>query len=125
VSAATYAVTLAGVAGLQAADDRARIEAQQPSVDALAVLTSHNDDLATRLDRSATVYDALAAGYDPLVGNLATLETRIDELSGTVAAIVRSSANLPSRAPIGTSVRAAPKSSRPTSHATTGASGGG
>ena len=123
LSTATYAAALAAVAGLQSADDQAAIAARQPSVDAIATLARRNDALAARLDRAAADYSALAAGYGPMAERITGLETEIDALAGVVAKVDRTASSLPSRVAIVRSVKSAPAASRPTTHATTGASG--
>ena len=123
VSVATYAAALATVASLQSSTDRAVMAERQPAVDTLASLGRHNDELTARLDHAATRFDAVAGGYAPLVHDLGSLEASIDDLAVTVAGIARTSAALPTRVTIPRTVRAAPAASRPTSHATTGASG--
>ncbi len=123
MSAATYATALASVAAIQSSTDLATLDERQPAIDAITTLGRHNDELAARIDRAATRYDAVAGTYAPLVDDVASLEAAIDKLAGTVAGIGRTSASLPTRVSIPRSVRAAPAAPRPASHATTGASG--
>ena len=123
ISTAAYAASRAVVAGLQSVADRARFGERQPTVDAVEAMRRQTDALGSLLAGAARTYDAVAAGYDPLVADLTGLEAEIDELVTTVAGIARTSASLPTRVAMAPSVRAAPTVSRPTTHATTGASG--
>jgi hypothetical protein len=123
LSAATYATALAAVTGLQSASDQAVIAARRPAVESLAAMRLQNDAATARLDRARERYDALAGDYAAVASDVSAFEDAIGQLSDVVAKVARTSASLPDRAALRTSISASRPASRPTVHATTGASG--
>jgi len=124
LAAGAYAVSLAGVTALQASTDRAISDATIPTSDAVDLLRTHHDDLEARLAAAAAAYDAAAARYHGIAGDLLTYEQQLKALAQTVTKakgsatwVPASGGGLPS---VGRSAAAAP---RPASHATTCASG--
>jgi hypothetical protein len=124
VAVSVYAVTLAGVTGLQAATD-ARLAAERaPAIDAANAAAAGNDRLEasvralqSTLADVADRYAALAGGIDRHESDLAALSTSVGDVAGSAAA-------LPSRVSLPTvSGRVSAVSSRPATSATTGASG--
>jgi len=124
LAAGAYAISLAGVTALQASTDRAISDATIPTSDAVDLLKTHHDDLEARLAAAAAAYDAAAARYHGIAGDLLTYEKqlkalaqKVTEAKGSATWVPASGASLPS---VGRSAAAAP---RPASHATTCASG--
>lgn len=124
VAIGMYAVTIAGVTGLQAATD-ARLAAERaPALNAVGTLTVGSDRLEsqlavveTELQRTADRYAALSAGIDGYEARLAILSASVSDVAGTAA-------TLPARVSLpAVSGRVAAVPSRPATNATTGASG--
>ena len=125
-SAAVYAVTLAGVSGLQAQHDAAVIAARQPSVDRISEVRAANDALEAALVAVDAKARTLAADYATAGGDISVYQARLDELAGLVATIQGSAAALPSRIALpSVSIHGKVGSSKaPATSSTTGASGG-
>jgi hypothetical protein len=96
-SAAVYAVTLAGVAGLQASSDAAVAAGRQPYLDAIAETRAANDALAAALLEADTGSRALAASYANTSAAVAAYQAALDDLAVLVAEVEGSAAALPSR----------------------------
>jgi hypothetical protein len=96
-SAAVYAVTLAAVAGFQAADDAALLARRQPFLDAIARSRAANDTLETAVSDADQSMVALGDAYARVWDRLNVYETRIDMLAALVAEAQGSMASLPSR----------------------------
>lgn len=125
VCTGTYAVALAGVTALQSVADQAVIADRAPAVDAAHAAATAHDGLEAGLDDAARRFRALAARYDELGQRIGSYETALDALAARTDAITESVAALPSRIqlPSPPSIPAAVPRTRPTVHATTGASG--
>lgn len=125
-SAAVYAVTLAGVSGLQAQQDAAVIAARQPSVDRIAAVRAANDSLEASLVAIDAKARTLASDYAAAGGDISSYQARLDELAGLVATIQGSAAALPTRIALpSVSMHGKVGSSKaPATSSTTGASGG-
>ncbi len=121
-STAAYAVTLAGVTGLQAAADAEQATEQAPAVAGLHDLTARNQALDDALTAIGQRYDDLARAYTIAGGQLTDLGTALGGLATSVQSIDGVSRALPASAPL-------PKVGRvsiggaPATSATTGASG--
>ena len=123
-STALYAVALAGVSGLQHADDAAIIARRAPLVATVDAARVANDRLEAALLEADAGARALGADYAATAGALGAFEARLDELAVLVAEVQGSAAALPARVSLpSVSVRAAAKPA-PRTTATTGASGG-
>ena len=123
-STAAYAIALAGIAGVQSADEAALAAARDPVARTIDQVAAGHDDLEARIDQARAGYAAAARSYVAAGGALAALESQLGDLATVVADIDGVSRTLPSsvRLPaIGGSVAAG---RAPTTHATTGASGG-
>ncbi|HEX5826691.1 MAG TPA: hypothetical protein VFY23_04165 [Candidatus Limnocylindrales bacterium] len=96
-SAAIYAVTLAGVAMLQASDDAAVAARRQPFVDQVAETRAANDALEAALRRASDDATWLAGVYDDVSDEVADYQARLDNLARLVAEVEGSAAALPSR----------------------------
>ncbi len=124
LSAGAYAASLAGVTALQAASEQSLAADAAPAAAAIDQLRSHHDGMDTRLAGAAAAYDRAAASYDEIAGDLAayekqlgTLATQVAKAKGSASWMPTSGGSLPSVA------RSSSPASRPTSHATTCASG--
>ena len=125
-SAAIYAVTLAGVAALQAESDAAAAARRQPYVEAVAAARAANDTLDAALATVDAEARALAGDYAAIDQDIAGYQARLDELAALVAKVQGSAAALPTRISLPTVsvVRSAGGSSRaPATRTTTKASG--
>ncbi len=133
-TAAIYAVTLAGIAGLQADSEAGVAAARAPYLDELAQARAANDAMETRIAKSDTEIHALVATYGAVGGNVASFQERLDSLAALVADVQGSAAALPARIklPAVSTVRVSRSSSSgggggssaPATGGRTGASGG-
>jgi hypothetical protein len=96
-SAAVYAVTLAGVASLQASSDADLAARRQPWVDQVAAMRASNDALEQALLRADADARWLATEYDSTTGDIAAYQARLDGLAALVAEVEGSAAALPTR----------------------------
>jgi hypothetical protein len=129
VTAAIYAVTLAGITGLQAESDAAVAAGRTPYLDVVAESRAANDALASRVRAADVQVRSLVASYGTVGADVTAFETRLDELAALVADVQGSAAALPARIklPSVTIVRVASggssRSSAPKTTTKTGASG--
>lgn len=91
VSAAVYAVSLAGVAGLQAQTVADAAAENQPAIDALGQAKAANDALAASISDADGRIRALAAQYNSMGQDMAAYQARLDQL-GTLVSTIRGSA---------------------------------
>ncbi|HEX7471591.1 MAG TPA: hypothetical protein VF323_00785 [Candidatus Limnocylindrales bacterium] len=124
VSASLYAVSLAAVTGLQAAQN-SQIDADHaPMVNAVAQLDAANNSLEARLGAAGTAFNVSASAFSAVADRVAKYEARLKVLAGTVATIQGSSISLPSSVALPrVSVSGSRPASKPTVHVTTTASG--
>lgn len=130
-SAAVYAITLAGIAALQASDDAAVAARRQPWVDAIAAERAANDDLEATLAAAGEDAKWLGDVYADVSTDIAAYGARLDELAALVAEVEGSAAALPDRVKLpSVAMRgaiAAPRSGgttrAPTTTSTSGGSG--
>jgi hypothetical protein len=132
-SAAVYAVSLAGVAVLQADADAQTAAARAPYVDEVTGLRAANDELERLLVRADAEARALANDYGAVGVSVTDYQARLDALAGLVADVEGSAAALPARiklpsvsmrGAIAGTTRASGTRSAPSTRATSGASGG-
>ena len=124
-SAAVYAVTLAGVSGLQAESDAAAIARREPWLAEIAESRAANDQLEATLIAASSEAKALADEYAATGVAVSAYQARLDELAALVAEVQGSAAALPARISLPkVTVRGATRSTRPATTATSGASGG-
>jgi exonuclease VII small subunit len=125
LSAATggYGLTLAGVAGMQAAAENALIAERAPTVGGLEEVGAAHDRLAVDLEdavrnyqRAADRYAAATTILDQVDRQLAKVASAVSEIDGTVRKLPTSI-----RVPVSRTVTTV---KAPATHATTGASGG-
>lgn len=124
-SAATagYAITLAAVTGFQASVEAERIAYRAPVVRGVEDIASGHDSIASRLLAAGAAYEDAAKAYGDASAVLAEVDQRLADLAAAVAEIDGVARNLPTsvRVPLRASTV---KVSAPTTHATTGGSGG-
>ena len=96
-SAAVYAVTLAGVAGLQARTDAETAANRAPYVAVVAETRAANDRLQAAVTQADTQARALAADYGSAAANVTAYQARIDALAALVAKVQGSAAALPAQ----------------------------
>lgn len=97
MSAAVYAVTLAGVSAVQSSDDAALAARRQPYLDAIAQARASNDALEAAIVRADTQARALASRYEAVGADVAAYQARLDSLAALVADVQGSAAALPTR----------------------------
>lgn len=123
VSAAIYAVSLAGVSGLQAQGDAELIARRQPYLDTIARIRAANDDLEAGVMRAGAQAEALGRSYTATADTMSAQQARLEALAALVAEVKGSAAALPARISLPSvsvhgTVRSAPRTV-----ASTGASG--
>lgn len=128
-TAAIYAVTLAGISGLQAETDAATAAARAPYLGELAQTRAANDAFEARVRAADAEVHALVGTYGAVGADVTAFETRLDELATLVAQVQGSAAALPNRIqlPAVTSIRSSGGSrtrSAPATQAKSRASGG-
>lgn len=130
-SAAIYAVTLAGIAGLQGQSDAAVAAERVPYLGAVREARAANDVLEATIVATDTEVRALIANYDAVTGDVTAYQTQLDSLAALVSEVEGSAAALPARIKLPTvsmagSVARSSRgttSSAPKTTAKTGASG--
>ena len=96
-SAAVYALTLAGISGLQAETDAAVAAARAPYQGVLAQTRAANDELEARVLKADAEVRALVATYGKVGTNAEAYQARLDSLASLVAEVQGSAAALPTR----------------------------
>jgi hypothetical protein len=96
-SAAVYAVTLAGVSGLQAETSNATAAVRASGLDAVARARTSNDRLEATLDGLDADTSRLVEAYATTAGQTAAYQARLDTLASLVAEVQGTAANLPAR----------------------------
>jgi hypothetical protein len=122
-SASAYALSLAGVTGLQSAADGALIDARAPIGAAADRVGSSHDDLDAVVSSAAKTYAGAADRYSALAAQLVEVEAALDALAGRVSKVKGAADALPTRISLPRVTVSAPRTSKPVVHATTGASG--
>jgi hypothetical protein len=123
-STAAYAITLAGVAGLQSANEAALGAERGPVAHAIEEVGAGHDALLERLERSRAAYAAAARSYLVAGTTLPTFEAGLADLATVVASIDGVSRSLPTAVRLPSIRGSVPGGRAPATHATTGASGG-
>lgn len=123
VSAGAYAISLAGVTALQAAEEQAVAAQRAPAAAALELLGAHHDGLEATLAGAAGAYGRSAEDLATLTARLAAVEGSLDALAVTVGDIEGAAAALPARIALPRVNASAGTYTRPATNATTGASG--
>jgi hypothetical protein len=124
LSAGAYAITLAGIAGLQSATDQATIAAREPTQVAAEALAAEHDRLEAELAAARRSMTSTGEGYDATVALMTDLQARLDALAAAVGDLEGQTLALPTRLSLPSAPRVPAAASRPATQATTGASGG-
>jgi hypothetical protein len=124
VSTAAYAVSLAGVAALQAGSEAELAAERAPALTRIEAIAARNQQLADALDAAGGTYNSIAATYAAAGGRLADLEAALGGLAGSVQRIDGVSRSLPSTVALPKVSRVSSGGSAPATSSTTGASGG-
>lgn len=124
LSAGAYAITLAGVAGLQSATDQATIAAREPTQIAAEALAATHDRLEAELAAARESMTTAGQGYDDSLALMTDLQARLDALAAAVGDLEGQTLALPTRLSLPSAPRVSAAASRPATQATTGASGG-
>ena len=122
ISTGVYAVSLAGVTGLQAGQNAQLAADRGPAADVAARLEAANTDLEARLAAARAAFDASASSYSTVADDLARYEARLTSLGKTVGAIRGASVSLPTSGSL-PRVSGAGSVAKPPVHTTTSASG--
>ncbi len=96
-SAAVYALTLAGISGLQAETDATVAAARAPYQDVLAQTRAANEELEAGILKADAEIRALVATYGKVGTNVEAYQARLDSLAALVAEVQGSAAALPTR----------------------------
>ena len=123
LSAGAYAITLAGVTGLQSTADEAAIEARQPALSALEAAAVEHDRLEAELSAARSSLATAGDDYDDVAARIGALQARLETLATTVGTLEGATLSLPTRIALPSAPRVPAAVSRPTTQATTGASG--
>ncbi len=131
-TAAVYAVTLAGISGLQAESDAAVVAARAPYLQDLAAARAANDAFEARITQADTGIRSLVTTYGSMGEGVTAFQTQLDTLAALVAGVEGSAAALPAhiKLPTVSTVRISRSSggggtkSAPATRGSSGASGG-
>jgi hypothetical protein len=96
-SAAVYAVTLAGVSGLQAETSGANATARASGLDAVARARAANDQLEASLNQLDAATRRLVDEYGTTADQATAYQARLDALASLVAEVQGTAAALPAR----------------------------
>jgi hypothetical protein len=124
-STATYALVLAGVAGLQSRTEASIAAMRAPSVEGVTSLSAGHDSVGARLSAAQEAYNAAVQAYVDAGGTLDGVEASLQAFAAVVAEIDGVSRSLPTSVklpPVQRSTRST--GSAPSTQGTTGASGG-
>jgi len=122
-SVSIYAATLAVVAAIQSSEDTALIDARAPLEAATRSVSLGHDALSARLDQAENAYGAAASAYDRTRPRLDGVESTLDRLAGSVAAVSGSARSLPDRVALPPVTPTIVTRVSSPAHVTTGASG--
>jgi hypothetical protein len=124
-SAALYAVSLAGITGLQSGADRAMMDRSAPSEQAAERLRLGHDRLQSGLERSTRDLESVTARYDAVVNDLSSFEETLATHTAEMATLTRDVRALPKRAALPSVTRVVTTTiAKPRVRGSTGASGG-
>lgn len=123
VSTAAYAVTLAGVTGLQAGGEAALAAERAPAIARIEDLATRNAALTADLQLAGKSYDTAAQAYLAAGGRMADLEAALANLATSVQRIDGVSRSMPTGVTLPRVGRATSGGGAPATSSTTGASG--
>jgi hypothetical protein len=121
-STATYALVLAGVAGVQSRSEADLAAARAPAVDGLSALQSGHDEIGARLVAAQDAYNAAVQAYTDAGWSLDALQNQLGAFAGAVGEIDGVSRALPTSVKL-PKVSRSSGASAPSTQGTTGASG--
>jgi hypothetical protein len=122
-SVSLYAATLAAVATIQSSSDAAVIDARSPLEAATRTISLDHDALSSRLAQAEDAYGAAAAAYDRTRPQLDGVESTLDRLAGSVAAVSGSARSLPDRVALPSVTQTVVQRASSPAHVSTGPSG--
>lgn len=123
LSAGTFGLCLASVTALESASE-ARVAAERAPIAAdIDTLAAGQDRVARSLDVADGAYAGAASAYAALGSRLMSLEASLGNLAGTVTKIDGASRALPAQVALPAVSGSISAAGKPSSHATTGASG--
>ena len=122
-STATYALVLAGVAAFQSRSEADLAALRAPAVDGLNTLSAGHDAIGARLQAAQDAYNAAVQAYVNAGGSLDAVETNLSAFAAVVAEIDGVSRSMPTAVKL-PAVKRSTGATSPTTHTTTGASGG-
>jgi len=122
-STGAYALTLAGVTAVQSATDMALDRERAPMAHSLDAISSDHAALEQSMLELADDYDRLATSYAGLGPTFDAVETGLERIAKTAAAITKSAASMPTRVALPSMQSAPRRAAPPPTHASTGASG--
>jgi hypothetical protein len=124
VTAGIYAVSLAGVTGLQHQADAAVAAGHQPMSDALSGLARERASLEANLRSTVDSLNAASAGYAATLDDSAALDASVAALAAQVQAATGAAAKVPATSSLPSAPRVVTVVvTAPATQATTGASG--
>ncbi len=124
LSGGAYALTLAGVTGLQSASEAALSAQRDPMAAGIQRLAREHDALAAGLAESRRAYAAAVAAYEATGTGISAMESALGDLAAAVSDLSGTAAALPATVPVPTVTRNVAKAAPSPVQATTGASGG-
>jgi hypothetical protein len=122
-STATYALVLAGVAGLQSRNDAAVGALRAPVVEGVSDLAVGHDAVGSQLEVAQDAYNGAVQAYLDAGGSLDSVETRLSDFATIVGQIDGVSRSMPTTVKL-PPVQRASGAGAPKTQGTTGASGG-
>jgi len=123
VTAGLYAISLAGVAALQAQSDAALAASHRPLADAVAGVTSERAAFERDLRATVDALNAASSAYGSAAHGTSTLDASLAALARQVAAATGAAAQIPQTGGLPAAPGTVSVATAPTTQATTGASG--
>lgn len=124
LSAGAYAISLAGVTGIQSTTEAALAADRAPAIAAIEIAQQEHARLEQRVESARNAYEAAAAAYAATGDGLSTMESTLGSLAGLMTEINGSTASLPASVKLPAVSSSVSAGAAPAVHATTTASGG-
>jgi hypothetical protein len=122
-STATYALVLAGVAGMQSRSEADLAALRAPAVEGVQGLAAGHDEIGARLKAAQDAYNAAVQAYERAGGSLDSVELGLQSFAAVAAEIDGVARSMPTTVKL-PPVQRSSGAGAPSTHATTGASGG-